>query len=193
MDEKRNYFRINQDVLFDYQTVDAYTANNDEAQDQFDDALPVQLFSAFRQIDKQNQDIARSLAENQRPVLDYLNGLNRKIDLLARELVGQNAGDRHNKTKINLSEGGLAFLADKPLYKGTFIALRLVFLPSYTGVILFAQVIRCEPTKSDNHHIAAKFHRISETQQQVLAKTILDTQLADKRQTTQQSQDQGDS
>lgn len=179
--EKRNFFRVNHDVLFDYHGVDAYTANNDDPKDQFDNELPVQLFTAFRQIDKHNQEITRALDGNQKPLLEYLHGLNRKIELLARELVSHKVPDQQKKAKINLSEGGMAFLAEKALYKDTFIAIRLVFLPSYTGVILFARVIRCEPHKGDSHHIAVKFHRISVTQQQLLAKTIMDTQLSSKR------------
>lgn len=192
MAEKRNFFRVNKEVLFDFHGIDAFTADNEDPQGQFDEDLPVQLFASFRQIDKQNREIARTLVDNQRPILDYINGINRKVELLARELVSQKVPEQQSHTKINLSEGGIAFLSDKALYKGAFLAIRLMFLPNYNGVILFAQVTRCEPTKGDNHHIAAKFHRISETQQQVLAKTILDTQLASKRkgQTSKDSADQ---
>lgn len=188
--ERRNYFRVNQEVIFDFHSVDAYTAENDAAAAQFNDTLPLQMLAEFRQIDKQAQELQHQLSETNRALVEYLSYTNRKIELLAREMIAQQRPDfRDNTSKINLSEAGIAFLSEKAYYKGSYLALKLVFLPHFTGVSLFAQVIRCEPAQksekdgkeSDLYHIAAKFYRISEPEQQILAKTVLDAQLAAKR------------
>ncbi len=176
MDEKREYYRIDKQVQLQLRPVDAFTANNGEAHDCFDNTYSLSLLAQYHELDQQAQGLLKEIRASQPAIARYLQNLNKKFELLNRELVALQRQNQHGEkelTPINLSEGGLSFASDKALYKDSFVALRLVFLPEYTGVVLFAKVVRCEQQKSDTYHIAAKFHRSSELQQQMLARQIL--------------------
>lgn len=181
-EERRRFFRIDQDIMLDYKPVDAYAAQQGKAADQFSDQLPLELLAEFHQLDRQASNLLHGLTAQHPSVADYLSVLNKKINLLSQHLINKDKLPKHNSSKVNLSEAGIAFLSSKPLYKDSFLALRLVFLPKYIGVVLFAQVIRCTQEKGDQFHIAAKFHRNSEANQQLLAKQIMEAQRLVKQQ-----------
>lgn len=180
--ERRGFFRIDKELLLEIKTVDAFTVENAKATEQFADSMPLHLFSEFHKLDKQALQLHHSFGPEHRQIAEYLNILNKKINLLSRELVAQNSDtvEQHPR-KVNLSEVGMAFMSDKAIYKDSYLALRLVFLPSYTGVVVFAKVIRSEPKQGDLFHIAAKFQGLTESDQHILAKYIMEAQLAAKR------------
>lgn len=172
--EKREFFRIDHDLLFEYKLVESYTAENEDpeavANDDAGDSLALEL----RKIDKELQQSLHIVAQTEPNVGNALTKLNRKIDKILKYSVFNSDNEKH-KAKINLSEGGIAFKSDRLFYKGNYLLLRLVFLPSYLPVLLFAKVVRCD-AKNDEYHVAARFHRASEQAQKELAKQILKAQ-----------------
>ncbi len=82
---------------------------------------------------------------------------------------------------VNLSEGGVAFGSSRFVPPNHHIAMRLVFLPSNAGLVLFAKVIRCDAVKGGEYQMAAKFHRISDSQQQLIGQQIMRAQMAERR------------
>ncbi len=180
--EKRGFFRINEDLLLDYHAVETQVAESEEASTQFPESAMLDLFTAFRRIDSENARYLHAVSEMNRSAAEYLVNLNKKIDILAQHVVAdKNRQTPLKTTQVNLSEGGIAFVADKAIYKGCFLALRLLFLPSYVSIALFAKVIRSESKDDQRHHIAAKFHRVHEQQRQLLSKHIMRAQINAKR------------
>ncbi|MGI1678120.1 MAG: PilZ domain-containing protein [Cellvibrionaceae bacterium] len=179
--DKRSFFRIDKELILDYKPVDAYTAENETAAEQFDDPMPMHLFSKFNQLDRQAGQILKLIAKDNKAVADYFKIMNKKISLLSQEVIAMRNPTKTVTTKVNLSEAGIGFIADKPIYKGSHIALRLVFLPDYSGVSFFGEVIRSEPMKGELHHIAIKFQNVNESDQQLLSKQIMQAQLIAKR------------
>lgn len=180
--ERRDFFRVNQDVIFDFKLVDAFTAENDEPIAEFDDSVSLGLVNELRRLDHDSVQTLRTLSEQNRLLGDYLQTLSSKIDLLARHTLfaaEKNMGDRA-RTRINLSEDGIAFLAERAVYKGNYLALRLIFLPNYVPVVVFAKVIRCE-AKDSKYQVAAKFHRLADKERQELSRQILKTQVSQKK------------
>ncbi|WP_018016015.1 PilZ domain-containing protein [Teredinibacter turnerae] len=180
--EKRDFFRISHDVIFDHKVVDAYTAEHDSPEILFDDAVSLGIINELRRLDRDASQTLRALSEKNRLIGDYLQIVNSKIDLLARHaLFHQTEKAREKpKTRINLSEDGLAFIVDRALYKGNYLAIRMIFLPNYVPVVVFAKVIRCE-AKGDQYQVAARFHRISDKDRQELSRQILRAQISQKQ------------
>jgi len=180
--ERRDFFRVNQDVIFDFKLVDAFTAENDHASAEFDDSVSLGLINELRRLDHDSVQTLRALSAQNHLLGDYLQTLSSKIDLIARHTLF--ATDRSmadtSKTRINLSEDGIAFLADRAIYKGNFLALRLIFLPNYVPVVIFAKVIRCE-AKDSKYQVAAKFYRLADKERQELSRQILKTQVSQKK------------
>ncbi len=181
--DKRDFFRVNHDVLFDYKVVDGFTAENEDASDSFDDSVSVNLLNELKRLDRDNIQTLKLLTEKNRLLGDYLQSLSNKIDLLARHsLFAHEAASQKPTTRINLSEDGLAFLAERALYKDSYVAIRLVFLPSYSPVLSFAKVLRCEQ-KEERYQVAAKFFRLNDTERQELSRQILKAQVGARKKT----------
>lgn len=184
--EQRDYFRVSQDVIFDYHVVDNFAADEGDAKSEFDSAVSLNLLSELRRLDKDSEQTLRVLTEKNRLLGDYLQTLSSKIDMIAKQvLFAQEQEKARPKTRINLSEDGLAFLSDRMLYKNSFIAVRLIFLPYYTPVTTYAQVIRCKQRdeKEQIFHTAVKFHRLNETDRRELARQIMRTQAQGRKKT----------
>jgi len=185
MDERRSFFRVDNEVSFDFKGVDTHTVEDSSPESLFGELPGLALFSDFRAIDAESVQLLHNIGEQNRHISDYLATINRKVELLAQQIMNQqHSSTSHHTRQINLSEGGIAFNADKAFYKGSFIAMRLVFVPSYVSVSMFAKVIRCESGKQ-GHQLAAKFHKISETQRQLISKHIMQAQLASRRESKQ--------
>lgn len=176
--DKRDFFRVSQDVIFDVKTAESYAAENEPAAKEFEDELSVSLIEELRRLDRDNVQTLKLLTEKNRLLGDYLQSLSQKIDLIARHALFAQDTDSSSRptTRINLSEDGLAFLSERPLYKGSYIAVRLIFLPSYSPVITFAKVLRCDQ-KEEKHQVAAKFYRLSDTDRQEISRQILKVQV----------------
>lgn len=175
--EKRDFFRINQDVLFETHLVDSYAADNSAPESHFDDSPALTLLSQLRKIDKDNQQILGILKDKNRLITDYLQSLNNKLDLVTRFcLFTQQADKDQPTTRINLSEGGIAYTSNRAVYKGNFLVLRLIFLPSYIHVVTFAKVVRCS-SKDGEHQVAARFHRLQDKDRQEISRHILKAQV----------------
>ena len=189
--ERRQFFRTPCEVIIDCRTVDSYTAQHDRARDQFDETDDLALLAEFHQIDKQSQQLVRGLDSSQRNLLDYLELINRKVNCLAKSVIAQNQSLASlPRQHVNLSESGVCFESQRSLYKGSTLALRIVFLPHYLCVVLFAQVRRCESIrqksvkqapKDDRHHIAAEFLSLAEPERQLIAQQIMAAQLVAQR------------
>lgn len=181
--DRRDYFRIRDNVSLEYRSVDTQTANSTEPSTLFPQSATLSLFAEFRRIDKEADQLLFGISEQNRQIAEYLSCINRKVDLLTQQFIAErNDSGADQVTQVNLSEGGIAFDSAKPLYKGSYIALKLLFLPAYVGLTVFAQIIRCESAgENKGYKVAAKFHRIDEQQRQLLSKQIMRAQMAAKR------------
>jgi hypothetical protein len=172
--DRREFFRIDDDVIFDVNPVDAQTAQHVAAIDVASDGPSWHVLEALSTIDHKAQQAARAIASKQPEVMAYLKLLNEKVDLLARQTVFSSY-QHLPKTRISLSQDGIAFKSPRMLYKSSFVVLRIIFLPQFTPVITFAQIIRCE-SRDNSYNVAAKFYRLETTQQQVIAKALTKAQ-----------------
>ncbi len=188
--EKRSFFRINSDIIIDYHSVDSYTLEHGSAESQFpDDQSSLNLFQELKRLDKEASPYLATIADLSRPLSDYLSILSKKVDLVAKQHFAEHSSHQHLvPTQPNLSEGGLAFSAQKPLYKGSHIAIQLRFLSDFSTIACFATVIRCDlagkksaEQSQETYHIACKFHQLIDAKQDIIGKQIMQSQLTARR------------
>lgn len=184
MPERRSYFRIDESIALEYRAVDEATATRGDVDKVYPDSDSIALYSELKKIDSDNAQLLFQLRNGNRALGDYLHNLNRKIDLLSQRILAEHKPPALTQItrQVSLSEGGIAFGSAKPIAANAYIALRLTFLPSYAGLIIFAKVIRCELCKAGDYQIAAKFYRARDSQLQIIAQQIMRAQLADRRQ-----------
>lgn len=183
MSERRSYFRIDESIAIEFKEVEEITANTAAPELQFPETISLKFFAELRKIDNDNAHLFHQIKETSRALGEYLQNINRKIDIISQQLMTDARPLPPSKTikQVNLSEGGIAFGSSRSVMTNASIAMRLVFLPSNAGIVLFAKVIRCEPSNGGEYQIAAKFHRISDSQQQLIGQQIMRAQMAERR------------
>lgn len=184
MSERRSFFRINENIALEYREVDEATAMRGDPEPIYPDSAAFGLHAELRKIDGENAALLFQIKNSNRMLGEYLHNLNRKVDLISQQLMSENTPPALTRlpSQVNLSEGGIAFGSARPIAPDTYIALRMTFLPGYAGVIVFAKIVRCEPSKAGDYHIVAKFIRAREAQLQVIGQQIMRAQMADRRQ-----------
>jgi len=107
--------------------------------------------------------------------------LNKKLDTLAGVVANSlGSGCSQISTQASMSEGGLSFTSQTRLEEASYVAIELTLQPSYVTLVLFAQIIHC--SAFDNaFKIALSFVHLKDSDRQLLAKHILQSQLAQKR------------
>ncbi len=182
MSEQRLFFRIQQDVQLDYHSVSSDAITQEAPEHYFEHAESLRLFSQFRRMDSESAPLLAQIASESRSLSEYLEMMNRKMDLLAQQLTAnvhvETSKESHH---VSLSEGGLAFSTDKPVYKDSWLAVQLLFLPSCTGIVTFAKVVRCDELAAQQYRIGIQFHALNQEQSKIIAKQIIHSQMAAKR------------
>jgi hypothetical protein len=183
MSERRSSFRIDENIALEYRPVDGADLQKREPESYFENSGAVALYSEIKRLDADNAQLLYQLKNTNRALGEYLHNLNRKIELLSQQLMAEHKPPAlTNITRqVNLSEGGIAFGSSNPIEAGSYISLRLTFLPSYAGLILFAKIIRCELCKAGDYQIAAKFHHPRDAQLNIIGQQIMRAQMADRR------------
>lgn len=181
--ERRSYFRIDSEIALSFHSIDNYTLENSSPEEQFpEDQSSLQWLTELRRLDHEASAHLSAISELSRPLADYLHILNKKVDLIAQQ--SQNS-DPSSKSllpaHVNLSEGGIAFKSRKALYKGSHLALRLRFLNSYSTLLCFASVVRCDSSEADVYKVACRFRKLTGSQRELLAKNIMQAQMAARR------------
>ncbi len=175
-DERREFFRIDDSIRVNYRVIDASTVPVDiderVSNDRFSVMTRLQgisqhLSAAFHRIEQRDPDVA-----------DYLKALDEKINLLGqsflaeeKELLGQPS------QSVNLSAGGLAMDVAEQLTTGDRVEIKLLLLPSYTGVLAYGEVVAVDdnPQPDDGYpyHVRINFTLIRNIDQDALIRHIL--------------------
>jgi len=183
--EKRDSFRIDEDLHFEFRQVSAsFTEEGtiEEAFEDNDDSL--RLINQLNKIDREASQSLKILSDKNRLLGDFLNSLNRKVDIIGRHLAFNSVESLKSrpKTRVSVCEDGIGFVSNKSLYKDSMIAVRLIFLPNYFIASSFAKVVRCVQ-KDDKFQIAAKFYKIYDKDRQVISRQVLKSQVSARKRT----------
>lgn len=182
--DKRDAFRIDEDVHFEFHPINTLQASESDIDDAFaghDESL--KLIHQLSRIDREANQCLSILADKNRLLGDFLQALNKKIDLIGRHIAFNSEESLKNRPRrrVSLSEDGIGFICDRALYKDSHLALRLVFLPSYAMVSAFARVVRCVQ-RDEHYQVAVKFVKISDRDRQTISRQVLKSQVRARQQ-----------
>ncbi|MCU7842962.1 MAG: PilZ domain-containing protein [Candidatus Thiodiazotropha sp. (ex Monitilora ramsayi)] len=175
-DERREFFRIDDSVQVSYHTIPA-----SELPASIDDRLQNDRFSVMTRMQVISQHLSASLhrIEQRDPdVADYLKALDEKINLLGQSFLAEESDLLGQPSRsVNLSAGGLAMDIAEPLAIGDHIEIKLLLLPSYTGVLAYGEVVGLEASQEADsdypHHVRINFTLIRDTDQEALIRHIM--------------------
>lgn len=143
--ERRNFFRIDDSVSMSYQQIaeqelDTRIGNMErEVEGNFT------VMGSIASINQNMAGILHRIEGNEPDIAEYLKAINNKIDILGRALLAT-ANDiaEQPAQPVNLSASGMAFYTAKPIEHGVVLELRLLLMPSFTGIITFCEVVGCD-------------------------------------------------
>lgn len=177
MDERREFFRIDDSIQVSFRVVPAA----DMPLDIDDQRLQTNSFTVMTRLQAVSQRLSAAfhrIEQRDPDVADYLKALDEKIDLLGKSfLAAENELLEQPSRPVNLSAGGLALDTAEPLAVGDFVEIKLLLLPSYTGVLAFGEVVGVEDSTDGDaaypHHVRINFTLIRGSDQDALIRHIM--------------------
>lgn len=190
--ERRNYFRIEDSVYLEYRVLAEGEAPAEEAERQWPERLKV--LNELSTVSRQANAMLAKLRDFYPDITQLLVVLNQKVDLLVALVMSDEMADpvRPNRL-VNISAGGVEFHSQSPIEAGRIVEVRLILFPSYTAMLLYGEVVRCEqhPDKDPEspYWVALEFTYIRDAQRDAIVRHVTDRQSAKLREARQAAKD----
>lgn len=176
--ERREYFRITDEVMLDYHPVNETDLESLQAAiespipDRFTTASSFaassrQIAHAFHSVQNESPEVARCLQ-----------ALDQKLNTLAQLFVAEEIGiNERSAQDVSLSAGGLAFRSQHQINQGDLLETRLVLLPSLMGILMVSRVVHCERVNDGNLQypwlIAVSYEIMRESDRELLVRHVM--------------------
>lgn len=177
-DERRRYYRIDDDVALRYQIIPEATLP--DALSHFDSGYADKwtLASEFAYTTTQMKQTLEKVRRETPEVAKYLEELNEKVDTLIRLLATSDSNIPNCPTeRVSLSASGLAFDSQAQIPAGSTLEIKLLIFPSFVCFLSLARVVRCSREDDKNrefpYRIAVDFTHIREEAREMLIKHVL--------------------
>jgi len=131
------------------------------------------LISEFQLLDVESKHLLRAVTDKDKNLGQFLKVMNKKLDSLSRVLALNNQIlPQDSILEVNLSEGGISFHSDTPYQESDRVALKLILLPNYSGLLLEGSILSCTGDTAP-YELHIEFSSISEAYQQLIARHIM--------------------
>lgn len=177
-EERREYFRIDDDVLLSVQLIDQddVTRIADCIADRIPDRFTVAANFAVNS--RAMGRLLQSFTSSSPDAARYMRLMDQKVNQLARLFVLEEVErGEYPKLNVNLSAGGIVFPSNIEYAKGQLVELRLVLYPEMTGILTVSRVVYCErlaTTPGDfPWQVAVEYVHIRESDRDLLCSHIM--------------------
>lgn len=195
-DERRQYFRIEDSLSLSYKPVplDEVPACVERLEKELDSHFTV--VSSLAAITQEMTGTLHKIEASRPEIAAYLKSLDKKIEILGRAFLAQTTElFVQPAQEVNLSATGISFNVDDPVAAGTVLELKILLMPTYTGILSFADVISCDPVETDEpkqqYQLRTSFTHIRERDRDVLIQHVIKRQGAQIRQAREQLEQEG--
>ncbi len=176
--ERREYFRIDNEVIIDYEKIpaDQVEAVRERLADRVPDGFTVA--ATFQTNSRAMNRMLQGFSAKNPDLARYLKLMDQKLNHLARLFVmGEMEAEEHQRVMVNMSAGGMTFPAQSEFNPGDLLSLRFALMPEMMGILCVARVIYCERAAVGNSdypwQIAVEYDVIRETDRDLLCSHIM--------------------
>ncbi len=152
-EERRRFFRINDLIHLSYRVVAAQDLP--ETLEQLEHSV-ADSFSVIPNLNALSQQMApclHKIEQSDPDVANYLRSIDQKIEMLGRAISAKDSGITDQPARsVNLSAGGLAVRAAEAVAEGATLEIKMLLLPSFTGILTYGSVVACEPMDGDEEY-----------------------------------------
>ncbi|MDH3218088.1 MAG: PilZ domain-containing protein [Gammaproteobacteria bacterium] len=172
--ERRRYFRIDDDVLLTFSSIDAaeldarlenFWSNEHEYSIRNNYNFRIEQHIADRhKIQAKMPELAR-----------YLSVLEKQIDLITDKLIADDDEKSMTRMRSNLSAQGISFVSDQNPQNDEMVELKLKLLPSGLRLVIIARVVLVEQEPGQvpgQTRISLDFEHLHEADREILVKHI---------------------
>lgn len=176
--ERRQHFRIDDHLYFDYRIINPGEFCSDIA-------ITNQLLGEggqrymeaaqyFQNIDYELAELTQAMGLKEPALAHYLNLLNAKIDYLCRQMLMTH---KVQLRKVNISLGGMAFKTNELIKEKTPLKIVIYTKPKMIPIILDATVVYSQYQADSNYRTSVAFSGLTSDQEQLLSQHILQAQV----------------
>ena len=184
--QRRRYYRIDDLIALSYDIVPDHKVST--CIDRFFNAPPERftLVSDLHSIDMLISSLRSHIRHDLPDVSMYLEAINQKIERVAQAVVADEERFLRQPIRpVNLSAGGIGFRSLEPIERGRYLEMRLILLPSYSGILTYGKVVFCRhESKVDAdfpYRIGVDFWLIRDPDKEVLIQHVTGKQAASIR------------
>lgn len=176
-DEKRRFFRIEDLMHLSYREIDE--TELDRKVELLEKGMVEQFMinSSLAAITADMAATLRKVEVTDPDVAAYLKSLDRKIDLVGKAFMSDDVNVGENEAaQVNLSASGIAFQTDKPLREGANIELKMLLMPTFTGILTYGKVIANVKETVDGktvYQVRVDFSHVREEDRDMLIRHVI--------------------
>lgn len=172
--ERRQHFRIDDHIYFDYRIIGPGEFCSDLAiTNQLLGESGQRYMEAahyFQNIDYELAELTQAIGVKEPALAHYLNLLNAKIDYLSRQML---MAGKIQMRKVNISLGGMTFKAKELLKENANVKMVIYTKPKMVPIIVDARVVYCQYQNENNYRTSITFNELTNEQEQLLSQHIL--------------------
>jgi hypothetical protein len=174
--ERRKYFRIDDNVMLKYRVIptEEVAATTERLKAPTPSAFS--LSSDFAEMREQMTLLRRGIEKSTPQIAQYMQMIDKKLDLVAKVLLVQNmGGDDHLWRMVNLGAGGMAFDSPVELPSSSILEIKLGLLPSHAGLRTLGKVLRSDklPPGKTGYRVAVAFLHVRDSDRELLVQHVL--------------------
>ena len=177
-EERREYFRIDDEVALEYRLISQDEAERlrERIQSRMVDRFTAA--SSFTATSRQMTHVMHKV-QNQSPELARcLQAIDQKLNMIAQLFVSEEINLHEQPTfEVNLSAGGIAFRVRHEIKIDSLLELRRALLPSLVGILTICRVIQCERPDDGNlkfpWQIGVVYEHLRESDRELLVRHIM--------------------
>lgn len=184
-EERRRFFRIDDEVNLFYQKVDEKMVI--EPSHLSDNILSnCSLSAALEMVSQESALLLYRLERNQPDVADYLKIIDAKIDLLSQAIMLQGGEFKENNTRnANLSAAGIAFEVEHKLEQGDYLEIKMLLIHCMAVIVAYGKVVYCKDSPSDDKQfpylVGVDYVNMKDQDRELLIKHVVKKQLQQLR------------
>ncbi|WP_022949602.1 PilZ domain-containing protein [Methylohalobius crimeensis] len=175
--DRRRYFRIDDEIVLVYRPVPSHEVPEPEQlSERFSE--PFSLTSTLACLTHESRSQLRRIQRDSPQVAEYLEVLERKIDVLAQAvMMAENPLVEQPTRQVNLSASGIAFDIERGLSEGEVLELKMVVPPALVGILTFGKVVYCRQRKNGDYRVGVDFLSIRDQDREFLVRHVVKRQL----------------
>ena len=176
MDDRRNYFRLQDKVALEVRPLDPARATDPMSPLADSGTNRFRLLSELETLQAESMQILSEITRTNPKISQYLRLQERKIRLIAEAAVDSDDQPLpDDEQEVSLSAGGLSFSLAKPMVAGSYLAVRMLLLPERAGLLLKSRVIECRAV-GGVYRTRVEFMHVSDSDRSVISRHLLQTE-----------------